>query len=453
VRHENRIVQTRHFSVFLAALLAFSACSQSPAVQSLPLRDGAGVVHSFAATGAGKIEHVVWVVQENRTVDNLFHGYPGADTVSSGKDSNGDTIALKPVSLKTEYEIDHSAYAMFQACNGTGKLPGTDCRMDGFNLEQEIGGPQFGQYVYVPQQEAQPYWDMAHEWVLANRMFPSQLDESFAAHQYIIAAQAQSSVDVPFMLWGCGGGPSDQVQTLLRNRTYGNDQRPCFDYQTLGDELDAAGLSWHFYTSSYKYPTSGFWSGYQAVHHIFRGPDWHKDVIHPQKRFLADIAAGHLASMTWITPLCRDSDHSACGGGGGPSWVSSIVNAVGQSKFWNSTAIFVIWDDWGGLYDHVKPPHLDYDGLGFRVPLLVISPYAKKNYISHTQYETASMLRFAEDLFGLPQLSVADARATSPAADCFDFNQKPRKFVPVVAPQKAQYFISEPDDDRIPDTE
>ncbi|HEY1680788.1 MAG TPA: alkaline phosphatase family protein [Candidatus Tumulicola sp.] len=446
------MVQTRFFSASLAALIACSACSQSPSAPTLPLRGG-GVLQSVAATGAGKIKHVVWVVQENRTVDNLFQGYPGADTVSSGQDSHGNTIQLQPVSLKKRYEIDHSAFAMFQACNGTGKLPGTKCRMNGFNLEEEGGGPQNGQYAYVPQREAQPYWDMAHEWVLGNRMFPSQLDESFAAHQYIIAGQAQSSVDVPFMLWGCGGGESDQVQTLLSDRTYGNNQRPCFDYQTLGDELDAAGLSWHFYTSSYKYPTSGFWSGYQAVRHIFRGPDWHKDVIHPQKRFLADVAAGKLASMTWITPLCRDSDHSSCGGGGGPSWVSSIVNAVGQSKFWDSTAIFVIWDDWGGLYDHVKPPHMDYDGLGFRVPLLVISPYAKKNYVSHTQYETASMLRFTEDIFGLAQLSASDSRATSPAADCFDFNQKPRKFVPIAAPQKAQYFMSEPDDDRIPDTE
>ena len=105
-----------------------------------------------------------------------------------------------------------------------------------------------------------------------------------------------------------------------------------------------------------------------------------------------------------------------------------------KSKFWNSTAIFVQWDDWGGLYDHVPPPYVDYDGLGFRVPLLVISPYAKQDYVSHVQYETASVLRFAEDLFGLDQLAAADRRATSPAADCFDFSQRPRKFVRIKAP-------------------
>ena len=102
------------------------------------------------------------------------------------------------------------------------------------------------------------------------------------------------------------------------------------------------------------------------------------------------------------------------------------LNTVGQSKFWDSTAIFIQWDDWGGFYDPVPAPYEDYDGNGFRVPLLVISPYAKKNHVSHVQYETASVLRFAEDLYGLPTMAAADGRATSPAADCFDFTQNPR---------------------------
>jgi phospholipase C len=430
----------------LAAALALPACSSSGA--PLP---AANVLSSLEASGAGKITHVVWIVQENRSFDDLFSGYPGADTVSSGKDSYGKTIKLRPVSLQTYYEIDHSAHAMFQACNGRGKTPGTRCRMDGFNLERQYGGPMGAQYSRVPRSETRPYWDMAREWVVADRMFASQLDESFVAHQYIIAAQAQSSVDVPFYYWGCGGGKTDQVETIKRDRSYGGDQRPCFDYQTLGDELDAAGLPWRFYTSEYKKPFSGLWSGYQAIRHIFRGPDWKQDVITPQKRFLSDVADGKLASVTWITPLCRESDHPSCGGGFGPSWVSSIVNAVGESKFWDSTVVFVQWDDWGGHYDHVAPPYKGFDGLGFRVPLLVISPYAKQNYVSHVQYETASVLRFAEDLFALPQLSNADARATSPAADCLDFTQKPRKFVPIDAPTDRAYFLVQPDDPRIPD--
>ena len=199
---------------------------------------------------------------------------------------------------------------------------------------------------------------------------------------------------------------------------------PVSTITTLGDELDKAHLKWRFYTSKYFHGTSGLWSGYQAVKHVIDGPDW-KNVITPQSRFLKDVKAGTLGAFTWITPSCPDSDHPSCGGGFGPSWVASVVNAVGESKFWDSTAIFVQWDDWGGFYDPVPPPFEDYDGNGFRVPLVVISPYAKQNYVSHVHYETASVLRYAEDLFGLAQLSVADARAKSPAKDCFDFNQKP----------------------------
>ena len=432
-----------------AALVALAGCVGSPGAPSLPPDALAGILQS-AGGGAGKIQHVVWVVQENRSFDDLFAGYPGADTVESGKKSNGKTIALRPVSLKRLYEIDHSAFAMFQACNGRGKLRGTECRMDGFNLERLTGGPRNGQYARVPQSESKPYWDMAHEWTLADKMFASQLDESFVAHQYIIAAQAQSSVDVPFSYWGCTG-KTDVVEIITQDRMYGGVQRPCFNYATLGDELDKAGLAWRFYTSRYRVPTSGLWSGYQAVKHIFRGPDWKTDIFTPQKKFLTDVRAGKLASFTWVTPLCADSDHPLCGGGLGPSWVTSVVNAVGESKFWDSTVVFVQWDDWGGFYDHVPPPHKGYDGLGFRVPLIVISPYAKKNYVSHVQYETASVLRFAEDLFGLPQLSAADARATSPMADCFDFSRGPRKFVPIEAPQAEAFFLNQANDPRIPD--
>ncbi|MGB8964270.1 MAG: alkaline phosphatase family protein [Candidatus Cybelea sp.] len=436
--------------LLIVSIAACSGRSALPLVQS----------DTTPGTGAGKIQHIVYIVQENRSFDNLFQDYPGADTVSSGKDSRGQTVALKPVSLADEYEIDHSAQAMFAACNGTGKLPGTDCRMNGFNREQFCCGPigiKYPMYVYVPHKDSKPYFDMAHEWVVADKMFQSHLDESFVGHQYIIAAQAQSSVDLPSGLWGCIGGPSDSVSTITKERNPdGPRQRVCFDYQTLGDELDKAKLTWRFYTSKYYTPSSdagAFWSSYQAVNHIYNGPDWKKNVITPQNRFLKDVPAGKLANFTWITPQCYDSDHVNCGGGFGPSWVAAIVNAVGKSKFWNTTAIFVQWDDWGGLYDHVKPDFKDYDGLGFRVPLLVISPYAKHGHVSHVHYETASVLRFAEDLWGLGRLAAADQRATSPAQDCFDFSQAPRRFIPIAAPKGPKFFLGHAYDYRIPDYE
>ncbi len=436
----------RHAFCVAASAFALASCAPS----SLPYMQSGAALRALNSTGAGKIKHVVFIVQENRSFDNLFQGYPGADTVAEGKDSNGDTIKLRPSGLGADYTIDHSAQAMFAACNGTGKLPGTKCRMNGFNHEFTFHNPPsltHPQYVYVPHKDSKPYFDMAHQWVVSDRTFQSQVDESFTAHQYIIAAQAASSVDLPNGAWGCQGGTGDTVATITKKRyPGGKPEQACFDYQTLGDELDKAGLSWKFYASAYGSRASGDgaeWSGYQAVRHIYQGPQWTKNVISPNWKFIKDVRAGELANFTWITPVCDDSDHVNCPGGYGPSWVAALVNTVGKSKFWDSTAIFVIWDDWGGTYDHVPPPYKDYDGVGFRVPLLAISPYAKQNYVSHVEYETTSVLRFAEDLYGLSQLAAADERATSPAQDCFDFSQRPRAFVPIAAPLPPKFFMQQ----------
>jgi phospholipase C len=450
----------KHFPASLVAAFApialtLSGCSAPRTAGDagmLPYMRGGDALRALNDTGAGKITHVVYIVQENRSFDDMFRGYPGADTASSGMNSYGQTIKLRATSLHDVYIVDHSAQAMFAACDGTGKLPGTDCRMDGFNNEIGYGGPPNREYVYVPRKESKPYWDMAQEWVLADKMFQSQLDESFVAHQYIIAAQAAWSVNIPEGAWGCSGGKYDYVTTITKERNpNGPHVEPCYDYQTLGDELDKAKLSWRFYASAFGSVSSGegsSWSSYQAIKHIYYGSDWKQDVISPNWTFITDVRAGKLANFTWITPVCADSDHVSCGGGYGPSWVSALVNTVGKSKFWDSTAIFVQWDDWGGLYDHVPPPPpYSRDSLGFRVPLLVISPYAKQNYVSHVQYETTSVLRFAEDLFGLGQLAAADKRATSPAGDCFDFSQNPRPFVPISAPHPPKFFMHHFDDD------
>ncbi|MGA8575243.1 MAG: alkaline phosphatase family protein [Candidatus Cybelea sp.] len=427
---------------------------------ALPYMRGGAAVRALDTTGAGKISHVVFIVQENRSFDNLFQGYPGADTVASGKDSKGETLQLKPKGLGYKVSIDHSAEAMFESCDGTGKLPGTDCKMDGFDLEQSFPSPfNHPQYDYVPQTDSKPYFDMAHEWVLADKTFASELDESFVAHQYLIAGQAAWSVNLPTnQWWGCGGGRFNWIETITKDRnTSGGKIKPCYEYQTLGDELDKAKLSWRFYAAAFGKDSNtagGTWSAYRAVKHIYDGPDWKNDVISPNWKFITDVRAGTLANVTWITPVCPDSDHTNCGGGRGPSWVAALVNTIGKSKFWKSTAIFVIWDDWGGLYDHVPPPYADRDGLGFRVPLLVISPYAKHGHVSHVPYETASLPRFAEDLFGLSPLAAADKRANSPAKDCFDFSQQPRPFVKIAAPLAPRFFMHKHNDDYfIPDYE
>jgi phospholipase C len=387
------------------------------------------------------IQHVVIVMQENRSFDNLFQGYPGADTQAYGYDQHGVKIDLKPVSLAASYGLNHFSKDFFNATDGG--------KMDGFDREYVTGKhPAHPAYGYVPHDETVPYFDIASQYVLADRMFTSQLDASFVSHQYIIAGQAQHSVDVPTVQWGCSGNGTDFVETLEENRTYGPDQAPCFDYRTLADELEQAGLTWHYYSVQ----TNDIWSAYQAVSHVANGPAW-SNVIAPETRFLTDVAAGELANVTWITPSCTLSDHADCLSKEGPQWIASVVNAVGQSRFWNSTAIFVMWDEWGGWYDHVPPPYVDYDGLGIRVPLLIVSPYAKAGYVSHVQYEHGSILRFAEDQFGLPRLAASDARANSPQADCFDFGSPPRPFRPIPGALGASGIERASQDRRSPDSD
>ena len=419
-----------------ATALALAACSTS----------GSPGLPRSAATSSpppSPIAHVVFIIQENRSFNNLFMGYPGATTATYGYDTNGRKIRLHSGPLGTVWDIDHSSTAFFSACDGRGQIPGTDCRMDGWNNERAIQAPKNAAYEYVLRPEIVPYWEIARSYVLADRMFASDLDGSFVAHQYAVAAYASRTVDYPLGVWGCEGGKASTVPTLLVNRTYGPSVPACFDNPTIADEADAAGVSWRFY-AGYPYGDGGPWSAYQADRKIFRGPDWSANVISPPAQFLTDVGNGHLAAITWITPTYENSDHAGLLGNTGPAWVASLVNAIGESKYWNSTAIFIMWDDWGGWYDPVRPVYEDYDGLGFRVPLLMVSPYAKRGYVTHVQYETASVLRFIEDNFGLPQLAASDARANDPVNDAFDYRRQPRKFRKISGGKPALYWLTQP---------
>jgi phospholipase C len=413
------------------------------------------------STGIGKISHVVIIVQENRSFDNLFQGFSGADYQPYGYTFNGKKVTLQPVSLAAPWDLGHNSVSYYEACDGQGSKPGTDCKMDGFNREAATCGHpgqppcpfQYPAYGYVPASETKPYFSMAQQYVLADRMFETDFDaSSYVSHQYIIAGQAASAINYPATTWGCDGGPKDTVPTVTQQRQYGPRLAPCFDYKTLGDELDNAGISWGYYTSSLEDGSGNLWSAYQAVKHIRYGPDWNADVISPQTNFLSDVKNGKMRAVSWIMPTCRNSDHASCDSTTGPHWVASLVNAVGNSKYWNSTAIFIMWDDYGGWYDHVPPPYVDYDGLGIRVPLIVVSPYALQGVVSHTQYEHGSILKFVEDRFGLARLSATDARANSPV-DCFNFSATPRPFAPIPSRLRAADFERQPPDHRPPDNE
>jgi phospholipase C len=382
------------------------------------------------------IQHIVVIMQENRSFDNLFNGFPGADTAQSGM--NGATaIPLKPISLADSRDLDHSHTRWVQDWdNGA---------MDGF-----VQNGSTLPYSYVPESEVEPYWMLARQFVLGDRMFQSNTGPSFVAHQYMIAGQSANVVENPTgSVWGCDAAPGTTAAVLGPDGDEIPGVYPCFDYLTIADLLDDKGVTWRYYA-----PASGdsfyILSAYQAIRHIRFGSDWNDNVISPQNRVLTDIQHGELAQVTWIIPDFAHSDHPGSGSEG-PDWVASIINAIGNSPFWNSTAVFITWDDWGGWYDHVAPAKVDAMGPGFRVPLLVASPYAKHGYISHHMHEASGFISFIEHNFDLGTLGARDAGSDA-YSDCFDYSQSPPPFAAVPTKVTVDRLIHEkdsgpPDDD------
>lgn len=431
--------------VLSCCLLA--GCTQSPGGASrsafpdaLPaagrLNPFAPFARGRASEGSNRVQHVVILIQENQSFDHLFRGFPGANAATTGTIHTGATVPLTPQALGADTDTGH-IFEDFVADYDAGKL-------DGFDMNTDGPKPNLLAYTYIRRSDIRPYFQLAKDYVLADNLFTSQLDGSFEGHQYLIAAQAGHGVNPPMGKWGCDG-TENYLPTLDADRSIGPFELPCFTYTTLGDELDQAGLSWRFYAPYVtQQGNGGSWSAYQAISQIYFGPDWTQDVISPQTQILTDIPNGFLADVTWVVPDNQDSDHPGSHGKGGPSWIASVVNAIGESQFWDSTTIFLIWDDWGGEYDHVSPPYMDYDGDGFRVPMICISPYAYEGNVNHTQLESTSILKYVEDTFNLPTLTAADARADSAADGCINPSRhKPRAFTPIQADFSREHFLHE----------
>jgi phospholipase C len=384
------------------------------------------------------IRHVVIVFQENRTPDYLFQGLPGADISKTGVDSQGQPVQLKPVSLAAGYDLAHGHDSFITDYD--------DGKMDGFDrgLPQKIHLRPFG---YAPLSEVKPYHEMAMQYVFGDRMFQSNEGPSFPSHLYIISGLATDEALAPYYVaanprvgntkegapGGCDAPHSTTVETIdPRSGSGGPTPFPCFDPLVLSDLLDTKGVSWRYYQQS---PGAGLWHAYDAVRHVRNGRDY-ENVVWPATTVLSDIAKSRLADVTWVMPGDTWSDHAGKHGTAkGPSWVAAIVNAIGGSAYWKDTAIFVTWDDWGGWYDHVAPPIDNFYELGFRVPLIVISPYARQGYVSKKQHEFGSILAFTEETFGIAKGSLhgTDQRADD-LTDAFDFTQKARAFKHIDAP-------------------
>ena len=431
----------------------------------------------------GKIKHVVIIFQENRSTDNLFHDSVlinrGADIASSGQISTGQTVPLTPVSLVTAYDMAHNHKSFLGAWNN-GAMNGADqdvvfCQDGGSDC-----APPNPEYQYVNPSEVLPYFTLAETYTFADRMFQTNQGPSFPAHQYIISGTSaiaeKSKFDASGNVFnggnvaGCAAPPDVLVKiidTTDPNPDTNDTQTmyPCFEHPALTDLLDASNLNWKYYT-----PAAGsIWTGPNAIQHMCGpnqpppngtacvGAEWTNHVVLKQTQVLSDIAAGQLAAVTWVIPNGKSSDHAMYTDGSGPSWVASIVNAIGTSQYWADTAILITWDDWGGWYDH-QPPSSIFNSYeyGLRVPLIVVSPYAKAAHISHVNHDFGSLLKFIETVFSLPTVGPGDGYADARAddlSDCFDFNQSPLPFTAIAAPLDAQYFLNDKSPPTPPDND
>jgi phospholipase C len=364
--------------------------------------------------------------------------------------SQGQSVLLQPVPLEQGTDQDHTHLGWVADLDSG--------RMDGFGHHTPTGDPSLS-YGYVPKSETIPLWTLAQQYTLGDRMFQSNSGPRFVAHQYLIAGQSSNAAENPNdSPWGCDSPPNTTVMVLGPDGSEVNAVYPCFDYQTVGDLMDQKGVTWKYYapsmpaTNDHGLNGGYVWSAFDAIHHIRFGSDWNKNVISPNTEIVTDISNGNLAQVSFVVPARSYSDHAGTGAtSAGPDWVATVTNAIGGSQYWNSTAIFITWDDWGGWYDHVIPPSVDMMGLGFRVPLIVVSPYAKHGYVSHVTHEFGGFLKFIEEQFGLPSLNTRDAMSDD-FSDCFDFTQSPSPYQTVPTSHPPSYFQKvvdrdPPDDD------
>ncbi len=440
----------------LIAVVAIPGCNTSRALPTQPLASEA-----VSPARSRPIRHVILMIQENRSFDDFFATFPGADGATSGKLRNR-TVRLHEASLLERCDLGHGRES-FRGDYDNGK-------MDGFYAEIGTkscpGQANLRPYQYVHPKQIAPYWDIAREWVLADHMFSTQGSGSFTAHQDLIRggttideARTETLVDFPtHEPWGCNApaGTVTSYLTEIHNELKYELHKgpfPCTKdfpssgayYATLRDLLDAKNVSWKYYVPALD-GLGGLWNAFDVIASVRYGPEWKKNISSPETSIFLDISDGTLPAMSWVIPDLKNSDHPTSGSDTGPSWIATVVNAIGESSYWDSTAIIVVWDDWGGFYDHEPPPFFDhFGGLGFRVPMLIVSPYARETsssqpgYISHTQYEFGSILKFIERTWGLGSLGTTDARAKS-IVDSFDFAQKPRAFVQIPTNYSRAFF-------------
>jgi len=243
---------------------------------------GTGMNPGPRPTPSGKIKHIVIIIQENRTVDNLFNGLKGADTVRSGLDHKGHVVPFHVVGLEDAHDVCHD-HTCWVVTYDRGKL-------DGFDLNHPDGTNPHYAYAMTDPAETVPYFAMAQTYAFADRFFQTNSGPSYPAHQYLIAGQSARVDENPndptnFDGWGCDSPSGTTTEVLASNGQDVPGPFPCFNYPTLADEMDRLGVTWRYYAPAIG-TSGGVWSGYDAVTQIRHGPDWTNDVISPETKIL-----------------------------------------------------------------------------------------------------------------------------------------------------------------------
>jgi phospholipase C len=377
------------------------------------------------------INKIIVIVKENRTFDHMFGRFPGANGATSGRTSTGAVVPLTRAPDRFPHDIAHRFLPGIRAVNGG--------RMNGFDLIS--GGRRLLGYTQYRRAQIPSYWKYARRFLLADRMFSSTYGPTIPEHLYLIAATSKRVISnnviegTPRNLHYCDD-PRERFERLDHHRKLIEWERKvklnaiagqislvraCLDVDTIFPKLDKRDVSWRYYVSG------GFFKLPRAIKEM-RTKARAERVMSPA-RFFGHVKHRRLAQVSYVIPPQLYNEHpskarkSMCAG---ENWTVRRVNSIMRSPYWKRTAIFIVWDDFGGFYDHVRPPIVDEFGLGPRVPLLVISPWVKDVDVAHPTLEFSSILAFIERRFGIRALGRRDAHAND-MFGLFDWSRKPLK--------------------------
>jgi phospholipase C len=378
------------------------------------------------------IKRVIYLMLENRSFNNIFGKFPGVVGTTKGV-LDGHEVPLTKCPEWLPADIPHDRMAALTGLNNGA--------MDGFAKSNPY---QYFAYTVFDEYQIPNYWEWAREYAISDHFFASGLGPSYPNHFFFVAGQAAGTIDNPenievrwsdgkkYKSWGCDAYGDEVYVVTLDDRGNLTKRDTCFSVKTVGEQLTEKGLDWANYSGTPS-QLGYMWNAYNSIGQVFHTDLWHEHTRGIDS-LVADIKANNLPPVTWATPLFQLSDHPPASTGYCHNWVTDVVNAVMTSDMWEHTAIFLTWDEWGGFYDQVKPPQIDDYGLGFRVPMLTISPYVKRGVIDDVVGEFSSPLKFISDNWGLPYLTSRIAK-THNFEHVFDFNQQPR--TPQVTSQRA----------------